>query len=136
LIIRRFEVKNFRCIREVCLECDNIVAIIGRNELADVVINDLIEGRLLNIEDEILFTDVRILDPAYIIYDHKHRTNVNMIHDFFRKNHIFPCGRFGDWEYLNIDHAILSGRKISEAVLRNEQGINSCDGNLEREVLL
>ena len=31
MIIKRLEVKNFRCIKEECLECDNIVAIIGRN---------------------------------------------------------------------------------------------------------
>jgi len=31
LIIKRLEVKNFRCIKEECLACDNIVAIIGRN---------------------------------------------------------------------------------------------------------
>lgn len=31
MIIKSVEVKNFRSIRETCLDCDNLTAIIGRN---------------------------------------------------------------------------------------------------------
>lgn len=31
MIVKRLEINNFRCIKEACLECDNVVAIIGRN---------------------------------------------------------------------------------------------------------
>jgi len=31
VFIKKVEIKNFRCIREECLECDNITALIGRN---------------------------------------------------------------------------------------------------------
>lgn len=86
-------------------------------KLADMVIRDLQKAGVIEMEDKIIFRDVRILNPAYVIFDHEHDRNVKMIHDFCRKNSIYPCGRFGDWEYLNMDHAILSGRKTVEAVL-------------------
>ena len=50
------------------------------------------------------------LDPAYIIYDLKHRENTQAIKDYLTPLDISSIGRFGEWEYFNMDHAILSGR--------------------------
>jgi protoporphyrinogen oxidase len=54
------------------------------------------------------------LDPAYIIYDLKHRDNTRAIMDYLRGLGIVTKGRFGEWEYLNMDHAILSGKAAAE----------------------
>jgi UDP-galactopyranose mutase len=53
------------------------------------------------------------LDPAYIIYDLKHRENTQAIKDYLEPLDISSNGRFGEWEYFNMDHAILSGRKAA-----------------------
>ncbi len=29
---------------------------------------------------------------------------------------IHPCGRFGDWQYYNMDHSILSGKRIADLI--------------------
>ena len=41
--------------------------------------------------------------------------NTTAIHDFLTTLHIDSKGRFGQWEYLNMDHAILSGKAAAEA---------------------
>jgi len=81
----------------------------GRELLIDRVINELASTGLFE-PSEVVVRDARIMHPAYVIYDHSHRRNVALVHGFLRKHGIIPAGRFGEWEYLNMDHAILSGR--------------------------
>lgn len=78
------------------------------------VIDDLVSASILRKNDEILATDVLKLEPAYIVYDHSHGKNVSLIHEFLEERDIYPCGRFGMWEYYNMDHAILSGKAAAE----------------------
>ena len=87
---------------------------IATDVLVRRVIDDLILARILRREDEILATDLIKLEPAYIIYDHLHEKNVSLIHEFLSEKDIYPCGRFGMWEYYNMDHAIVSGKAAVE----------------------
>ena len=57
------------------------------------------------------------LDPAYIIYDLDHAGNVAVVRDFFAEVGIDARGRFGEWEYFNMDDAILSGIVAAQEVL-------------------
>ena len=82
------------------------------------MIDDLILARILEKDDEILVTDLVRLDPAYVIYNHSHDKNVSLIHQFLCDKEIYPCGRFGMWEYYNMDHAIMSGRSAADRVNR------------------
>jgi len=82
--------------------------------LVQRVMDDLILARILEKDDEILTADMLKLEPAYIIYDHSHRRNVGLIHEFLAQKDIYPCGRFGMWEYYNMDHAIMSGKAAAE----------------------
>jgi protoporphyrinogen oxidase len=59
-------------------------------------------------------TKVITLHPAYIIYDLKHSKNAQTIRDYLIRLDITTKGRFGEWEYLNMDHAILSGKVAAE----------------------
>jgi protoporphyrinogen oxidase len=54
--------------------------------------------------------EVMTLDPAYVIYDLKHGQNTRTIREHLSGLNISARGRFGEWGYLNMDHAILSGK--------------------------
>ena len=95
---------------------------ISEDELIERVIDNLRSIGIIRKEDEIILKDLKILNPAYIIYDLDHRKNVSLILEFLRENDIYSCGRFGEWEYLNMDHAILSGRKVVEEIKGNKHG--------------
>ena len=56
------------------------------------------------------------LQPAYVIYDMKHRENTRVIHQDLNRLGISSRGRFGEWEYLNMDQAIISGKRAAEEV--------------------
>lgn len=57
------------------------------------------------------------LEPAYVIYTWDHRPATKVIHEWLEKNDIYACGRFGDFEYLNMDHSILSGKRAAETLM-------------------
>ncbi len=58
--------------------------------------------------------EVVSLSPAYIIYDLRHREHTQRIRAELARWQISPRGRFGSWEYLNMDHAILDGKAAVE----------------------
>ena len=60
------------------------------------------------------------LTPAYVIYHNQHLQDVDLIHEYLRSIDIYPCGRFGDWEYLNMDHSIMSGKRVAEELQKQE----------------
>ena len=89
---------------------------ISRENIVERVIEDLKKAKILFPDDEIVVSDVADIKCAYVIYDLDHRKNVKKIHNFLRRYNIFPCGRFGEWEYFNMDHSINSGKKIAEEI--------------------
>ena len=58
--------------------------------------------------------EVVTLDPAYVIYNVAHRANTSRIHAYLSTLGIRSAGRFGEWEYLNMDQVILRGRAAAE----------------------
>lgn len=95
---------------------------ISKENIVERVIGDLIKAKILLPDDKIVVSDVADIKCAYIIYDLNHRKNVKKIHEFLRKNHIIPCGRFGEWEYFNMDHSIASGKRIAEELKKEKKG--------------
>lgn len=89
-----------------------------RRTLADLVrVGLLTSDEILPVErgGRVVVTQVVSLDPAYVIYDLHHREHVLTVKAHLRPLGIQSCGRFGDWEYLNMDHAILAGRQAALA---------------------
>lgn len=89
-----------------------------KDNIVERVREDLIKGQILYPDDTILVSNVLDMKYAYIIYDHDHRKNVAKIHGFLRSCDIYPCGRFGEWEYFNMDDTLESGRKTAEIINR------------------
>jgi protoporphyrinogen oxidase len=94
----------------------------NRETLIERCITDLTRIGILKEQDRarILVADVVTLDPAYIIYDLQHRENVRTITAYLNQLQISTSGRFGEWEYLNMDQAILSGKRAAEGTLWQE----------------
>lgn len=57
---------------------------------------------------------VKNIDKAYVVYDLNHRKNVDNILNFLKGNDILSCGRFAEFEYMNMDHVIQSAKNIAE----------------------
>lgn len=81
------------------------------------VIRGLKKLGILQDKAEILGHNVLELTPAYVIYHLEHRKDVDFLQRYLLSRSINPCGRFGDWEYLNMDTSILSGKRVAERIL-------------------
>ena len=83
-------------------------------ETKEKVREGLIKAEILRDDDALDVFDAHDFNYAYVIYDLDHKKNVSIIHNYLKVNRILPIGRFGEWEYLNMDKAILSGKRAAE----------------------
>ena len=84
--------------------------------IKEKVLDGLIEADILKGDDELEVVDATRFEFAYVVYDRDHRRKVRELHEYLLSKGIHPVGRFGLWEYLNMDKTILSGRKVVEEV--------------------
>jgi len=77
------------------------------------VIEDLRKTEIITDGDEIEVCDTSAFKYAYVIYDLDHEKNVGIIHEYLERSNIVPVGRFGEWEYFNMDKSLLSGRNAA-----------------------
>jgi protoporphyrinogen oxidase len=85
-------------------------------ETKERVLHDLVEAELTKKSDKVEVCDASSYRYAYVIYDLDHRKNVEAVHRYLRESRVIPIGRFGEWEYYNMDKAILSGKRAAESL--------------------
>jgi protoporphyrinogen oxidase len=88
-----------------------------RERAVEETVAALRRARILESDDRIEVIHAQAIAPAYVIYDLEHRAAVSVIASWLRSHDIEPAGRFGEWGYLNMDHAMKSGRAAAEAIL-------------------
>tara|TARA_B100000315_G_scaffold213773_1_gene211903 strand:+ start:13009 stop:14316 length:1308 start_codon:yes stop_codon:yes gene_type:complete len=91
---------------------------VSKNGLVEKVINDLIKTGFIHNKNQVILTDLLDLKYGYIIFKKDRLKKVNRIKNFLQSKGILVAGRFGEWEYYNMDHAILSGKEAAENISR------------------
>lgn len=84
-------------------------------ELAESVKASLHRNGVIDKED-VLFSRVRRTEHAYVVYDLEYQRNVSKLREFMSGQGIALCGRFGRFEYLNMDGVVDSARKLAAQV--------------------
>ncbi|MCX6649740.1 MAG: FAD-dependent oxidoreductase [Candidatus Bathyarchaeota archaeon] len=74
----------------------------------------LVNAEILRDDDGLEVFDALDFKYAYVVYDLHHQRNVNLIQTYLKSLGVSSMGRFGEWEYLNMDKAILSGKRAAE----------------------
>jgi protoporphyrinogen oxidase len=87
---------------------------ISSRRIMEESVGSLIDLGIIKTKESVVYKDIIDIKYAYITYDCNRKRNVKLIHNFLRKNSIYPCGRFGQWQYLWMDDAILDGKKIAQ----------------------
>jgi protoporphyrinogen oxidase len=59
----------------------------------------------------------KLLNCGYVIYDEKRESSLEKVFSFLRSNKIWSIGRYGAWEYSNMEDAILHGKNIASQIL-------------------
>jgi protoporphyrinogen oxidase len=83
-------------------------------ELREMFADGLRKIGFIESGDEILSFTLKRFPYAYVIYDLCHRENMGAIREFFRREGVTLHGRFGNFEYWNMDKVIAESRKIAE----------------------
>jgi len=82
--------------------------------VAHGVVEGLEEVGLIKGWEEVELWEAHGFKYAYVVYDLDHGGNVGVVHGFLKEMGVVPMGRFGEWEYLNMDKALLSGMRAAE----------------------
>jgi protoporphyrinogen oxidase len=56
-------------------------------------------------------------DHAYVVFDHNYNKSVKTIKNYLDSIGVITLGRFGEWEYYNMDICIESAMKISNNLI-------------------
>jgi len=80
----------------------------SHNELIEKSVTPLIRQKIIR-EEDIINVDVRFEQWANVIFDHNIYENRKIVLEYVRSLGIEPIGRFGLWDYLWSDQALLSG---------------------------
>jgi protoporphyrinogen oxidase len=72
---------------------------------------------VLDADDRVEFVQTKAIEPAYVIYDLRHSENVEIIRAWLQEHGITIAGRFGEWQYANMDHAMRGGMNAARSLL-------------------
>ncbi len=92
----------------------------GKRALIDACVAGLRRTDLWREGDEVIFEQVVGMPHAYIPFTPERPGHLEVINAYLHEQGIYPIGRFGEWKYVNQDGAILSAKRIVEAVQAGE----------------
>jgi protoporphyrinogen oxidase len=90
---------------------------LDRDTAVERTIDGLRRAEILRPDDPIELVHTEEILPAYVIYDLHHAGNVELIRAWLRQHCIWNVGRFGEWQYFNMDHSMRSGKTAAEQIL-------------------
>ncbi len=78
--------------------------------------SDLKKVGIISQGDKVLLRDVNDIKYGYPIYDHMYLQARGKITSFLKENKIIACGRYGAWQYMSMEDAILDGKRVAEEI--------------------
>ena len=76
--------------------------------LADQAQRALVAAGLLD-EGAVRVRHIAVLDPAYVVFNHRRREAVALLRRFLRRHGVLLAGRWAEWKYSAMEDAILDG---------------------------
>jgi len=78
------------------------------------IVTGLVNLGFIDSAADINFSTMQRFPYAYVVYDLMHRYHMEKIRHYFAKEQITLHGRFGDFEYLNMDSVIERSRLLAQ----------------------
>lgn len=82
-------------------------------QLEKQVIDDVDSLKIID-KKKICFVRVKRFKYAYVVYDKDYYKNVKIVRDFVKKQGIILCGRFAEFEYLNMDECVKRASRLAK----------------------
>jgi len=104
---------------EITYAKDSLLEKMSNSEVEKKIIEGLEDTKFIDNREQINFMETRKFEYAYVIYDLHHKKNMNLIRNYFDNQGIRLCGRFGEFEYLNMDAVIRHAKNLSAEIEKN-----------------
>ncbi|MCQ2739241.1 MAG: FAD-dependent oxidoreductase [bacterium] len=95
------------------------------NATDEELIRDVISGLkyigFIDSETDVNFTDIKRFEYAYVIYDLNHKENMKIIKNYFDNQDVYLNGRFGSFEYLNMDSIIRQSKNLAKSLIAKNE---------------
>ncbi len=98
---------------EVTYRPDSPLASMTAEDIKGKIISDVNSLGIIKKED-IIDVSIKKFQYAYVIYDLNHRSNTDKVLNYLSENKIYCCGRFAEFEYLNMDGIIEHSLKLAK----------------------
>lgn len=61
--------------------------------------------------------DYNVSDHAYVVFDSNYKSAISTIYNYLKQEGLYTHGRFGEWEYYNMDICIKKSLELSGKIL-------------------
>lgn len=99
---------------EVTYRKNDHIDAMGDDKLLEKIKQGLCDIKFAKKADDVEVIDLTKYQYAYVIYDLHHTENMTAIRDFYSKQGIILNGRFGNFEYWNMDRILRESLNLSE----------------------
>lgn len=82
------------------------------------ITRDLKKIGILSGKGSVCAKDINDIQYGYPIYDRHYKAAREKILKFLGRHNIIPCGRYGSWQYMSMEDAILDGKRATDYCLR------------------
>ena len=112
---RHYRLKNNKStvLVEITYRPKSRLANLKKEELQRRAINDLDRLNLIKKRD-VIDVDFKNFKYAYVIYDLGHRKNTGCVLKYLSEEGILCCGRFAEFEYLNMDSILDHSHQLAQ----------------------
>jgi len=90
--------------------------LLNEKKIFNKIIDGLVESKILKSYSEVIHSSFKLIDVAYVIYNHERRKIVSEISNFLLKKGLTSIGRYGAWEYSAMEEAIIWGKNTAERI--------------------
>jgi protoporphyrinogen oxidase len=91
---------------------------INRKKIVGRIVDDLKVAGIIGKQNRIIAQDINDIKYGYPIYDRNYFEATRLIREFLLSQNIVVCGRYGSWQYLSMEDALLDGRQVAENLLK------------------
>jgi protoporphyrinogen oxidase len=88
-----------------------------KEALYNQTINQLKEIGIISSFDDIIECCILDIPYAYVTYDHNWQQSRKRVHEWLRKRDIISIGRYGSWEYSDMEASMLQAKHTVEEIL-------------------
>jgi protoporphyrinogen oxidase len=101
---------------EITYAGEGSIAEMSNVEIQKEIIEGLVKLRFIEDANHVNFMEIKRFEYAYVLCDLQHRKNARMVKEYFDALDVKLCGRFGEFQYLNMDNVIKHAKDLSKEI--------------------